>query len=239
MEVPDPTCFICGRPIKKQTELYVGAHADYHHACMSEAKAAKPTPLPPLLQLVAKLRRKEEAREELMKAGTMILRAIGEDPTREDLIDTPRRFADAWLEFAFHEDDKAATTFEAVQCDQIVLVKGIRVWSYCEHHLLPFWSDVAIAYLAKDRILGLSKFARIAIKASHRLQTQERLGKEIADEISLVTGSEDVAVLCKGEHTCMSMRGVRSDAQMLNVVVRGAFRSEPAMRAEFYSLARG
>lgn len=194
--------------------------------------------LSPLERLTVELRRKAQAREELMLAANMILRAIGEDPAREDLIETPRRFADAWMEFAFHRDDKTDTTFEAVEADQIVCVRGIRVWSICEHHLLPFWCDVTIAYLGKDRILGLSKFARIAVKASHRLQTQERLARDIADEIATATGSEDVAVLCSGEHTCMSMRGVRQQAVMRNVVVRGAFRSEPATRAEFYSLAQ-
>lgn len=113
----------------------------------------------------------------------------------------------------------------------------MRVWSLCEHHLLPFWCDVAIGYIATDRVLGLSKFARVAGQFAHRLQVQERLTRQVADAIERLTGSPDVAVLATGEHLCMSARGVRTPALMTSSVMRGAFRDSPSARAEFLQLA--
>jgi GTP cyclohydrolase IA len=166
-----------------------------------------------------------------------LLLAIGEDPDREGLCDTPRRFADWWAEFIDHDPGRTDTAFEAAEADQMVVVSGLKVWSLCEHHLLPFWCDVAIGYVAADRILGLSKFARVARRAAHRLQVQERLTKDIADEISRLTGTPDVAVLARGEHLCLTMRGVRTPAVMTSSVMRGAFREDPAARSEFLRLA--
>jgi GTP cyclohydrolase I len=166
-----------------------------------------------------------------------LLLAIGEDPDREGLRDTPRRWAAWWREFVDHDPGTLGTTFEAIEADQLVVVSGIRLWSLCEHHLLPFWCDVAIGYIAGDRVLGLSKFARVARKFAHRLQVQERLTKQIADEVARLTGSPDVAVIARGEHLCMSARGVRAPALMTSSVMRGAFRAKPEARAEFLQLA--
>lgn len=112
----------------------------------------------------------------------------------------------------------------------------MRVWSLCEHHLLPFWCDVSIGYIARKRIVGLSKFARIAHDAAHRLQVQERLVEQIANRVASVSGSPDVAVLARGEHLCMSMRGVRTKGLATSSALRGAFK-RPALRAEFLGLA--
>lgn len=169
-----------------------------------------------------------------------LLVAIGEDPTRDGLIDTPRRWASWWMEFINHDPGNTATTFEAVEADQMVVVSGLRVTSLCEHHLLPFWCDVAIGYLPSQsvpRVLGLSKFARVAHQFAHRLQLQERLVQQIADEITLLTGSPDVAVLASGRHLCMEMRGVRTPGRMTSSVMRGTFRASPAARQEFLSMA--
>jgi GTP cyclohydrolase I len=166
-----------------------------------------------------------------------VLLAIGEDPDREGLADTPRRWAGWWREFIEHDPGKVDTTFESVEADQMVVVSGIRVWSLCEHHLLPFWCDVAIGYVATGKVLGLSKFARIAHKFAHRLQIQERLTQQVADEVSRLTGSPDVAVIAKGEHLCLSARGARTPALMTSSVMRGAFRDQPAARSEFLQIA--
>jgi GTP cyclohydrolase I len=131
---------------------------------------------------------------------------------------------------------RTETAFESLATDQMVVVSGIRVWSLCEHHLLPFWCEIAIGYVATDRVLGLSKFARIAHQCAHRLQVQERLTHEIADAIQQVTGAADVAVLGRGEHLCMTMRGIRTPALMTSSVMRGAFLTTPAARAEFLQL---
>jgi GTP cyclohydrolase I len=112
----------------------------------------------------------------------------------------------------------------------------MRVTSLCEHHLLPFWCDVAIGYIPREKVLGLSKFARIAHKFAHRLQLQERLGQQIADEVSRITGTPDVAVVLKGEHLCMTARGIRTPGVMISSIMRGAFRSESEARLEFLRL---
>lgn len=153
-------------------------------------------------------------------------------------METPRRWAQFWEEFMAYEPGAVDTTFTAAESGQLVVVSGVRVWSVCEHHLLPFWCDVAIGYLPNERVLGLSKFARIAQQHAHRPQVQERLVSEIADDIQRLTGSADVAVMARGEHLCMLMRGVKAQGLMTSTTLRGRFQSDPALRAEFLTLAR-
>ena len=169
----------------------------------------------------------------LLELGRELLLAIGEDPDREGLLDTPRRWADSWREFIEYDPGTIETTFSSVDAGQLVCVSGLRVSSLCEHHLLPFWCDVAIGYIPDDKVLGLSKFARIAHQFAHQLQLQERLGQQIADEVSRITGTENVAVVLKGEHLCMTVRGIRTPGQMSSSVMRGVFRAESEMRMEF------
>lgn len=174
----------------------------------------------------------------LERIGCNLLTAIGEDPTRPGLLDTPRRFAAAWREFIEYEPGVTDTTFESVTTDQMVVVSGLRVWSMCEHHMLPFWCDVSIGYIARDKVLGLSKFARIAHQFAHRLQLQERLIHQIADEITRITGTPDVAVLGQGEHLCMVMRGIQTPGKMTTSVMRGVFLESSSARSEFLSLVK-
>ena len=175
----------------------------------------------------------------LLRIGRELLQAIGEDPEREGLQETPRRFADLWREFIEYDPGVTDTCFESVTTDQMVIVSGIRVWSLCEHHTLPFWCDVSIGYIARDKVLGLSKFARVAHKYAHQLQLQERLCQQIADEITRIVKTEDVAVLARGEHLCMSMRGIRTVGVMTSSVMRGIFREQHQARDEFLQLTRG
>jgi GTP cyclohydrolase I len=172
----------------------------------------------------------------LLELGRELLIAIGEDPDREGLLDTPRRWADWWREFIEYDPGTTDTVFSSVSTDQMVCVSGLRVFSLCEHHLLPMWCDVAIGYIPTDRILGLSKFARIAQKFAHQLQVQERLGEQIADEVAHLTSTEDIAVVLKGEHLCMSSRGIRTPGVMTTSVMRGIFRAEYDTRMEFLRL---
>lgn len=172
----------------------------------------------------------------LQRIGRELLVAIGEDPEREGLQDTPRRFADWWREFVTYHPGTTDTCFESVTTDQMVVVSGMRVWSLCEHHLLPFWCDVSIGYIARDKVLGLSKFARIAHKYAHRLQLQERLCHQIADEIADIACTEDVAVMASGVHLCMTMRGIRTPGTMTSSIMRGLFREESDARMEFLRL---
>lgn len=171
-------------------------------------------------------------RLEIEEAAVLLLKAIGEDPKREGLQETPRRFADWWIEFL--DGEAPQITAFTTQSDQMVVVSGIGVWSLCEHHLLPFWCNIAVGYLTEDGlVLGLSKFARLARHVARRLQVQERLTDELADAIQGAARSEHVAVLCRGVHLCMAMRGVEVPATMTTTVVRGGFASNEATRAEF------
>jgi GTP cyclohydrolase I len=172
----------------------------------------------------------------LLELGRELLIAIGEDPDREGLQDTPSRWASWWQEFIEYDAGTTDTVFSTVSTDQMVCVSGLRVFSLCEHHLLPMWCDVAIGYIPIDRILGLSKFARVAQKFAHQLQVQERLAEQIADEISRLTSTKSVAVILKGEHLCMSSRGIRTPGIMTTSVMRGVFREQYETRMEFLRL---
>jgi len=173
----------------------------------------------------------------LERIGRDLLIAIGEDPDREGLRDTPRRFAESWREF-MTRDDISCTTFNTVHTDQMVVVSGMRVWSMCEHHLMPFWCDVTIGYIANEHVLGLSKFGRIADYHAHRLNMQETLVQSIADSIMRVCNTCDVAVIGHGEHLCMTSRGIKMHARMSTSIMKGAFRDQPEARSEFFHLSR-
>jgi GTP cyclohydrolase I len=120
----------------------------------------------------------------------------------------------------------------------MVVVSGMTIWSMCEHHLLPFRCNISIGYISAEKILGLSKFARIAQQYAHRLQIQERMVEQIADEVTRLTASPDVAVVASGEHLCMLMRGIKTSAIMTSSAMRGAFRDNATTRAEFLEIAR-
>src|SRR6266513_2663250 len=172
----------------------------------------------------------------LLALGHELLLAIGEDPEREGLRETPRRWADSWREFIEYDPGTTETTFSSLTSDQLVCVSGIRVASLCEHHLQPFWCEVSIGYIPDEKVLGLSKFARIAHQFAHRLQLQEQLGLQIANEITRITGTENVAVVLKGEHLCMTTRGIRTPGIMTSSVMHGVFRAEFETRMEFLRL---
>lgn len=168
-----------------------------------------------------------------------LLVLLGQDPDEPGLLETPRRVTDWWVEFLEHDPGRLGTTFDAIATDQLVVVRGMRVWSLCEHHLLPFWCDIAVGYLAAGKVLGLSKFGRLARKHAHRLQLQERLVHGLAEEITAVVGSPDVAVLAEGEHLCMASRGVEMPHRMVSSATFGRFRENSDLRAEFMAIAKG
>ena len=185
-------------------------------------------------------------REKIMKAVTMIIEAIGDDPTREGLIGTPDRVARMYEEIyegmAYSNDQIAemfSTCFETSEDnDSLVTITDIPVFSSCEHHLaLMYDMNVSIGYIpTKGRVIGLSKAARIAEMCAHRLQLQEKLGEDIAEVIKKVTGSEDVIVVIKGKHSCMTSRGVKSPAVTKTATIHGRFITVSDLRKEFYSL---
>lgn len=177
----------------------------------------------------------DEAR--LVELGREFLLALGEDPEREGLRETPRRWAAAWREFLNYDPGQTDVTFaHSASTGQLVCVSGIHVFSICEHHLLPFECTVAIGYVPHERVLGLSKFARIAHTCAHRLQLQEQLGQHIAAEIVRVTGTSSVAVVLKGVHHCMVARGIRTPGMMTTTVMQGRFETDFVLRDDFWRI---
>ncbi len=169
-----------------------------------------------------------------------ILRAVGEDPDREGLLETPRRVAKMYAEmFSGLQQDPGRhleVTFEE-SYDEIVLVRDIPFTSMCEHHLLPFRGVAHVAYIPNGRVTGLSKLARVVEEVSRRPQVQERMTQTVADLIEDRLGSRAVGVIIRAEHSCMSIRGIRKTGSLtVTSTMRGAFRSDPASRAELMSL---
>lgn len=169
-------------------------------------------------------------REKVIKAVEDLLEALGEDKKREGLADTPRRVADAYAELLSGEGQNAeehlSRTF-ASDCGEIVLEKEIYFSSLCEHHLMPFFGKIAIAYIPNGKVVGLSKLARTVDVYSKRLQIQERLTRQIAEEIMRVLKPKGVFVYCEAEHTCMTCRGVKkAGSKTATYCALGAFTKE-------------
>lgn len=173
-----------------------------------------------------------------------ILIALGDDPDREGLKDTPERVARMYTEvfdgmnYSNHEiAEMFGKTFEqdlkfSSGTDDMVIVKDIDIFSYCEHHMaLMYDMKVTVAYIPRGRVIGLSKIARIADMVAKRLQLQERIGSDIAEIISEATGSDSVAVKIEGYHSCMTARGIkRQNAKTLTTTFTGRFREEPLLQ---------
>ena len=172
-----------------------------------------------------------------------ILGEIGEDISREGLLDTPKRAAKAmkYLCRGYEQTLEEVTNGALFSSDnsEMVLVKDIELYSLCEHHMLPFIGKAHVAYLPNGKVLGLSKVARIVDMYARRLQIQENLSREIAEAILKVTGAAGVAVVVEAKHMCMMMRGVeKQNSSMVTSVMLGEFRDNPATRSEFLSLIR-
>jgi GTP cyclohydrolase IA len=169
-----------------------------------------------------------------------ILRAVGEDPQRAGLLDTPRRVAKMYAEMfaGLHVDP--ARHLQVVfpeDYDEVVLVRDIAFTSMCEHHLLPFRGKCHVAYLPNGRVTGLSKLARVVEDVARRPQVQERMTRTIAELIESELASSGVAVVVQAEHSCMSIRGVKSpSASTVTSSLRGVFKTDPAARAEIMAL---
>lgn len=172
-----------------------------------------------------------------------ILEKIGEDPTREGLLDTPKRAAKAmeFLTQGYHQnlDEIVNNAIFASDSDEMVLIKDIELYSMCEHHMLPFVGKCHIAYLPSGKVLGLSKFARITDMFARRLQIQENLTKQIAQAVMQVTQAKGVGVIVESQHMCMMMRGVqKQNSSMTTSIMLGTFREDHRTRAEFLSLIK-
>ena len=173
-----------------------------------------------------------------------LLRYIGEDPRREGLVDTPARVVRS-LEFltqGYEEDleDVVNGAVFAEQASEMVIVRGIEVYSLCEHHLLPFFGRAHVAYVPDGRVVGLSKLARIVDLYARRLQVQERLTTQICEAVDSVLTPLGVAVVIEASHLCTMMRGVgKQHSDTLTSSMRGVFLNDDRTRAEFMQLIRG
>jgi GTP cyclohydrolase I len=176
----------------------------------------------------------------IAQAVTLILEALGEDPGREGLLETPRRIAEMYGELfsGLHTDPRAylQVGFEEDH-QEMVILRDISFTSMCEHHFMPFYGHAHVAYIPQGRVVGLSKLARLVEGYAHRPQLQERLTGQIADALVEVLQPAGVGVVLEAEHMCMSVRGVKKPgSRMVTSATRGAFRAHQATRLEFLSL---
>ncbi len=179
----------------------------------------------------------------IQDAVRQIIEAVGEDPTREGLADTPRRIADMYAEVfcGLDQDPLAllAVGFDSVQHHEMVILKDIPFYSMCEHHFLPFHGVVHVGYIPNGRIVGISKIARVVETLARRPQVQERLTCQLADLLLDGLKADGAAVVIEAEHLCIAMRGIKKPGSVIvTSATRGVFRRDARTRAEFLSLIR-
>jgi GTP cyclohydrolase I len=185
------------------------------------------------------------SRQEAEDAVRTLIAWAGDDPGREGLKDTPRRVADAYEElhagYGQRPDDVLDHAVEDIGAyDDIVVVRDIPFASQCEHHLMPFFGHAHVAYAPRERVVGLSKLARIVEIFARRLQTQERLTSDVVTAIDDILKPGGLAVMIEAEHTCMTLRGIRAHgARTVTTQFTGAFRDDPAERSRFLTLVKG
>ena len=180
----------------------------------------------------------------MQESFAKIITAVGEDLNRDGLRDTPERAAKAFqfLTRGYHQklDDVINGALFDSDCNEMVLVKDIELYSMCEHHLLPFIGKCHVAYIPTGKVVGLSKVARIVDMYARRLQIQENLTNQIATTIRDVTNAAGVGVIIEARHMCMMMRGVeKQNSVMKTSAMLGAFQNNPATRSEFLALTAG
>lgn len=172
-----------------------------------------------------------------------LLIALGENPKREGLKETPKRVAKAYTETLSGYQKMAGEvmkTFKGDGYDEMVVCRDIEFYSFCEHHMLPFYGKVHVAYIPDKKIIGLSKLARVADIFSKRLQVQERMTQQIAEALMRYLKPKGVGVVVEGKHLCMMMRGVqKQNSSMVTSSMLGAFRKNHATREEFLKLING
>lgn len=189
----------------------------------------------------------EENMKKIEEAVRAIIEAIGDDPGRAGLLETPRRVAKMYnevFEGMRYTNEEIAEMFdkcfEEPEAKDLVLMKDIGAFSYCEHHLaLMYNMKISVAYIPDGRVIGLSKIARIVDMVCKRLQLQERIGTDIAEILEMILHTHDIMVVIEGEHSCMTARGIKKPGTVTNsAVLRGMFRENGNLRNEVYELLR-
>jgi GTP cyclohydrolase IA len=171
------------------------------------------------------------------------LQYIGEDPEREGLIDTPKRIVKMWDEiYAGYKKNPADifTTFKTDGYDQIVLLKNVEFYSMCEHHNLPFFGKAHIAYIPREKVVGISKLARLLEIYTKRMQIQERIGEQVTSDIIKYLDARGAACILEAQHLCMKMRGVKNPTSVMETSsLKGVFLTDASARMELMQLIRG
>ena len=170
------------------------------------------------------------------------LEYICEDPTRDGLIKTPSRIVKSWDELFIGyrmKPEDLFTMFEKDGYDQMVVLKNIEMYSMCEHHMLPFFGKAHVAYIPADKVVGISKLARLVDMYARRLQIQERICKQVTNSLQEYLDTDDCACVIEAQHMCMTMRGInKQDSIMTTSSLTGAFRDDSAVRQEFMNLIK-
>ncbi len=178
--------------------------------------------------------------KKIRRAASLIIEAIGEDPKREGLKDTPERYARSFHKIfeGYGKDPKdLITTFDGEKFDEMILCRNIEFFSTCEHHLLPFFGKAHVAYIPGDSIIGLSKIPRLVDVFARRLQNQERLTSQIADTLEEILHPKGVAVVISAKHFCISARGVEKKSPIMETSsLRGLFKGDAKTRSEFFQM---
>jgi GTP cyclohydrolase I len=181
----------------------------------------------------------KELKEQYVKD---MLLSIGEDPQREGLLDTPKRIVKSWDEIysGYSKKPSDILTVFHEECDEMVLLKDIELFSMCEHHILPFYGKAHVAYIPKNnRVIGISKLARLVDIYARRLQIQERIGQQVTQALMDILDPYGSACVIEATHMCMRMRGVgKQNSVMTTSSMRGVFKTDPATREEFMNLIK-
>lgn len=179
-------------------------------------------------------------RDKVAGLVSKLLLALGQDTNREGLKDTPYRVADAYIEQITAEDPELHRQFSEEVFDELIMVKDIPFSSYCEHHLMPFWGKAHVAYIPGDKLLGISKLARIVSSSARGFQIQERITASIADDIVNAVCPYGVMVVIEAAHACISFRGAKAHgSSTVTSAVRGIYRDSEASRLEVLYLLKG
>lgn len=234
----------------RKAKVVVWGQDDAQPYLMSKDKEAPVYTVTPYLPPVAVLSRGMAAAKRMRdtiqiqreEGIRLMIRALGDDPNREGLRDTPRRVVKAWQELTSGyggNPQDLVTTFDSEGYDEMVMVGPVTFFSICEHHLLPFFGEAWVAYVPgkSRRIIGLSKLPRLVELYARRLQNQERMTSQIVDTLTKLIKPKGAACLVKSTHLCASMRGVRQpNAKGVTCRLKGVFFNQPATRAEFMAL---
>lgn len=186
----------------------------------------------------------EEVQKYILQNITENLIFLGEDATREGLVDTPKRILKSWDQLYVgykQKPEDVLTVFTEKGADQIVLLKDVEFYSMCEHHNLPFYGKAHIAYIPdNDKVIGISKLARLVDMFARRMQIQERIGDQVTNALMEILKPKGAACILEGKHMCMMMRGVgKQDAIMSTSSMKGVFMDDPSAKAELMTLIKG